>query len=208
MPLGSKVPRSRAATLEKYSWGRSLQSPHHRSRSRERVCERCAARLLRSQPRGKLFIDSHSDMKNITRIVLVVALGFLNGCGTTTHNTMTGTWTFTLTPTAPPSQAIQVTADLTQINNSFFGQVTLTGDATACGTTAQMSGIVNGNVLSSQITQAQTAITLTGKTNSTLSSSSGTFTASSGQCILSGGTGTFAGFLQAHNTSSFDAKSD
>jgi len=142
-------------------------------------------------------------MKNITRIVLVVALGFLNGCGTTTNNTVTGTWTFTLTPTSPPSQAIQITADLTQINNSFFGQVTLTGNATACGTTAQMSGTVHGNALSLEITQAQTTITLTGKTNSTLSSSSGTFAATSGQCILSGGTGTWSGFLQAHNTSSF-----
>lgn len=147
-------------------------------------------------------------MKDILRIVLIVALGFLNGCGTTTNNTMTGTWTFTLTPTVPPSQAIQVTADLTQINNSFFGPVTLTGDAAACGTMAQMSGTVNGNALSLQITQAQTTITLTGKTNSTLSSSSGTYTATSGQCILSGGTGTWSGFLQAHNSSSFDAKSD
>jgi hypothetical protein len=147
-------------------------------------------------------------MKDILRIVLVVALGLLNGCGTSLNNTMTGTWTFTLTPAASSAQAIQITADLTQINNSVFGQVMLTGNATSCGNMANMSGVVNGNALSLQLTQAQSTLSFTGKTNSTLSSSSGTYTATAGQCIQNGGTGTWSAFLQAHNSSSFDTKSD
>jgi len=147
-------------------------------------------------------------MKNVARIVLVVALGCLNGCsGTNMNHTMTGTWVFTLTPAGSPSQEIQLTVGLTQINNSVFGQVTLTGNATACGTTANMSGLVNGNSVSLQLTQAQTTLNFVGKTNATLNLSAGSYTASSGQCIQNGGTGTWSGFLSTPGSTSFDAKS-
>jgi hypothetical protein len=146
-------------------------------------------------------------MKDIARIVLVVALGFLNGCGTSPMNyTMTGTWVFSLSPAASSSQAIQLTADLTQINDTFFGQVTLTGDAASCGTYAQISGTVNGSALALQIMQNQTTLTFKGKTNATLNSSSGSYVATTGECIQNGGTGTWSGFLQARNSSSFNAR--
>jgi hypothetical protein len=83
----------------------------------------------------------------------------------------------------------------------------LTGDATACGTTANMSGVVNGNSVSLEITQASTTLTFVGKTNSTLNLSSGSYTASAGQCIQNGGTGTWSGFLSTPGSSSFEAKS-
>jgi len=146
-------------------------------------------------------------MKDLARILLVVALGFLNGCGSSSQNfTMTGTWVFTLTPAASSAQVIQLTADLTQINNSFFGQVTLMGNAAACGIYAQMSGTVNGTALSVQIMQNQTTLTLKGQTNATFNSSSGSYTATTGGCIQNGGAGKWSGFLQAHNSSSFDAR--
>ena len=148
-------------------------------------------------------------MKDMARIVLVVALVFLSGCGSSPQNfTMTGTWVFSLKPAASPSQVIQLTADLTQINDTFFGQVTLTGEAASCGTYAQMSGTVNGNTVAIQIMQNQTTLTFNGKTNDTLNSSAGSYTATSGQCIQNGGTGTWSGFLQPPNSSSFEAKSD
>jgi len=147
-------------------------------------------------------------MKDIARILLVVALGFLNGCGSSPMNfTMTGTWVFSLKPAASASQVIQLTADLTQINDSFFGQVTLTGDAAACGINAQMSGTVNGDSVALQIMQNQTTLTFKGKTNATLNSSAGSYTATGGDCIQNGGTGTWTGFLQPPNSSSFEAKS-
>jgi hypothetical protein len=147
-------------------------------------------------------------MRDAARIVLLLALGFLNGCGgTVQNNTMTGTWVFNLTPAASSSQAIQLTADLTQINDSVFGMVTLIGDAASCGTTANMSGVVNGNSVALQITQSQTTLTFTGKTNATLNTSSGSYTATSGQCIQNGGSGTWSGFLSTHGSSSFEARS-
>jgi hypothetical protein len=146
-------------------------------------------------------------MNNVAPIVLLVALGFLNGCGSSVqNNTMTGTWVFNLTPAASSSQAFQLTADLTQINNSVFGQVTLTGAAAACGTMANISGVVNGNAVSLEITQSETTLTFTGKTNATLNTSSGSYAATTGQCIQNGGTGTWSGFLSTHGSSSFDAK--
>jgi len=159
--------------------------------------------------RGVNFLRPASNMKDIARIVLVVALGFLNGCGSSSQNfTMTGTWVFSLKPAASPSQVIQLTADLTQINDTFFGQVTLTGEAASCGINAQMSGTVNGNTVAIQILQNQTTLTFKGKTNDTLNSSAGSYTATSGQCIQNGGTGTWSGFLKPPNSSSFEAKSD
>jgi len=158
---------------------------------------------------GVNFLRPASNMKDIARIVLVVALGFLNGCGSSPQNfTMTGTWVFSLKPAASPSQVIQLTADLTQINDTFFGQVTLTGEAASCGVNAQMSGTVNGSTVALQIMQNQTTLSFKGKTNARLNSSAGSYTATAGQCIQNGGTGTWSGFLQAPNSSSFDAKSE
>jgi len=144
-------------------------------------------------------------MKNIVLMVLVATLGFLNGCGSSTSlPTMTGTWVFTLTPQASPSNVIQATAMLTQISDSVFGQVTLTGNGTACGTTAMMSGIVNGNALALHLTQAQSTLTFTGKASASFTSSaSGTYTATTGKCLQNGGTGTWSAFLVPNNSSSF-----
>jgi hypothetical protein len=61
-------------------------------------------------------------MKSIVRIALVLALGFLNGCGSgeTPLPSLTGTWVFTLTPANSPSDVIQATTALTQFNNNLL----------------------------------------------------------------------------------------
>ena len=145
-------------------------------------------------------------MKIIVRIALLVVLGLLNGCGSAPSLPMNGTWLFTLTPTGSPADVIQATVALTQLNNSVFGPVTLTGNGAACGTTAMMSGTVNGPVLSLQLTQSQSKLSFTGKTTGgspTTTYASGKYSATSGQCLQNGGTGTWSAFLEANGSSSF-----
>ncbi len=149
------------------------------------------------------------DMKSFVRIALVVALGFLNGCGSGTSSLppLTGTWLFTLTPAASPSEVIQALGTLRQVNsnsNEVSGQVTLTGSGTACGTMAEMSGILNGSNLTLRLTQSQSTISLTGTANTTVLSginASGKYTATAGPCLQNGGTGTWSAGLES-NTSS------
>ena len=151
-----------------------------------------------------------AGMKSIVRIALVVVLGLLNGCGSApVLPPLTGTWAFTLTPTGSPSDVIQATVALTQLGNSVFGPVTLTGNGAACGATAMMSGTVNGVALSLQLTQSQSTLTITGKATGgypLTSYASGKYTASSGPCLQNGGTGTWSAFLESNNSSSFDEK--
>jgi len=151
-----------------------------------------------------------AGMKSIVRIALVVVLGLLNGCGSAPPlPPMTGTWAFTLTPTGSPSEVIQATVALTQLGDSVFGPVTLTGNGAACGTNAMMSGTVNGVALSLQLTQSQSTLSFTGKATGgypLTSYASGKYTATSGQCLQNGGTGTWSAFLESSNSSSFDQK--
>jgi len=152
-----------------------------------------------------------AGMKIFLRIALVVLLGLLNGCGNSpVLPPLTGTWSFTLTPTGSPSDVIQATVALTQLGNSVFGPVTLTGNGAACGTTAMMSGTVNGVALSLQLTQSQSTLKFTGKATGgypLTTYASGKYTASSGPCLQNGGTGTWSAFLEANGSSSFDKRS-
>src|ERR1700685_4477252 len=138
-------------------------------------------------------------MKSLVCFVLVVALGFLNGCGSgqTPLPSLTGTWLFSLTPANSPSNVIQATAALTQLNNNILlGQVTLKGSGTSCGTQAQMTGSLSGNSLILQLTQSPSELILKGTATTALTvNASGTYTASSGQCLQNGGAGNWSAFL-------------
>jgi hypothetical protein len=141
------------------------------------------------------------DMKSIVCFALVIALYFLNGCGSgqSALPSLTGTWVFTLTPSNSPSNVIQATAALTQLNNNvLLGQVTLKGNGTSCGTMAQMTGQLNGNTLTLQLTQSPSELLLKGTATTTLTvNASGKYTATSGQCLQDGGTGTWTAFLSS-----------
>jgi hypothetical protein len=140
-------------------------------------------------------------MKSIVRFALVVAVGFLNGCGSgqSPLPSLTGKWVFTLTPANPPSNVIQASGALTQLqNNVLLGQVTLQGSGTSCGTLAQMTGSVNGNAILLQLTQSPSALSLKGTATTSLTvNASGTYTATSGQCLQNGGNGTWTAFLSS-----------
>jgi hypothetical protein len=142
-----------------------------------------------------------SDMKSIVRFALLLALGFLNGCGSgqTPLPSLTGTWVFTLTPANSPSDVIQATAALTQLNNNvLLGQVTLKGSGTSCGTQAQMTGSLSGNSLVLQLTQSPSELILKGTATTALTvNASGAYTASSGRCLQDGGSGTWTAFLSS-----------
>jgi hypothetical protein len=129
-----------------------------------------------------------------------MALGFLNGCGSGTSPlpTLTGKWVFTMTPANSPSDVIQASGALTQLpNNVLLGQVTLQG-GTSCGTLAQMTGTVNGNTLVLQLTQSPGKLSLKGTATTSLTvNASGTYTATSGQCLQNGGSGTWTAFLSS-----------
>lgn len=141
------------------------------------------------------------DMKSIVRFALLLTLGFLNGCGSgqTPLSSLTGTWVFTMTPANAPSNVIQATAALTQLkNNVLLGQVTLKGSGTSCGTQAQMTGSLSGNSLTLQLTQSPSELILKGTATTALTvTASGAYTASSGQCLQDGGTGTWTAFLSS-----------
>lgn len=144
-------------------------------------------------------------MKSKVCIALVVVLGFLNGCSSAPPLALAGTWVFTLTPSDASSGVIQATVPLTQFGNSIFGPVTLTGNGTSCGTTAMMSGTVNGDALSLQLTQSQSTLSLTGTATGgppLTYNASGKYTATTGQCLQNGGAGTWSAFLAANSTSS------
>jgi hypothetical protein len=134
-------------------------------------------------------------MKNIARIALVLAFGFLSGCNPSPNPAMTGTWLFVLTPTGSASEVIQATADLTQLGNQVIGQVSLSENAAACGTTASMTGTVKGNTLTLQLAQLQSAIDFTGTANLAFTSASGTYTATAGSCLQNGGSGSWSASL-------------
>jgi hypothetical protein len=140
-------------------------------------------------------------MKSIVRFSLVLALGFLNGCGSgqSALPSLTGTWVFTLKPSNSASNVIQATAALTQLNNNILlGQVTLNGSGASCGTRAEMTGSLSGNNLTLQLTQSPAELILKGTATTALTvNASGAYTASTGQCLQDGGTGTWTAFLSS-----------
>jgi len=148
-------------------------------------------------------------MKSVARTALVVALLFLNGCGNSiVPPQLNGTWAFTLKPSGS-SNVIQVTAALTQVDNSISGPATLIGSAASCSSEATMSGTVSGNALNLDLTQYGDTLNFQGTTTGgppVTTSASGKYAATSGPCIQNGGTGTWSAVLEPNNSSSFDEK--
>jgi hypothetical protein len=137
------------------------------------------------------------DMQNIIgRITLIAALTFLSGCNPSPNPALTGTWLFTLTSSGSPAEVIQLTANLTQLGNAITGQVTLSGNGAACGTTASMSGTVKGNNLTLQLVQQESTIEFTGTANQAFTSASGTYTATAGTCLQNGSGGSWSATLE------------
>lgn len=150
-------------------------------------------------------------MKSIPRIALFLFLAFLGGCSSTPPLFLGGTWAFTIIPSDSSSAVIQATVEFTQLGNSIFGPVTFSGNGTSCGTQAMMSGTVNGDALSLQLTQSQSTLTFQGMATGgppLTYYASGKYTATTGNCLQNGGTGTWSAFLEANNASSFEEKSD
>jgi hypothetical protein len=143
-------------------------------------------------------------LKKIAAIALVAVLSLSSGCGgnatpnanNTSSASMTGSWAFTMTPTDFPSDVTQAMAALEQTGNSVDGPVTLGGSYSGCGTAGVMSGTATGDALSLQLTQSQSTLTFTGAANAVFASASGTYAATTGQCLQNGGTGTWSATKQ------------
>jgi len=135
-------------------------------------------------------------MRNIACVALTTALTFLSGCNPSPNPAMTGTWLFALTSSGSPSEAIQATANLTQLGNTITGQVTLSGNGASCGATASMSGTVKGNNVTLELIQLQSTIEFTGTANLAFTSASGTYTATAGPCLQNGGGGSWSASLE------------
>jgi hypothetical protein len=134
-------------------------------------------------------------MKILVRVALIVALCFITGCNPSPNPALSGNWVFTLTPTDDPSNIIQANASLTQLGTNVTGPVTLTGNGFTCGTTATMTGTVQGNVLVLQITQSVSSLGLNGTANQAFTSANGTYTVSTGPCLQNAGSGTWSATL-------------
>jgi len=135
-------------------------------------------------------------MKKIVRMAVLVALGSLYGCGSSSNPAMSGSWLFVLTPTGSSSPILQFTSNLTQIGTQFTGQVTLTGSSAACGTAASITGTVMGNSLNFTLSQISSSINFTGTTNLAFTSASGTYTGASNSCLVNSGFGSWSAALQ------------
>jgi len=143
-------------------------------------------------------------MKVAIRLAFLVFFAFQLGCSSSPPLFLGGTWVFTITPSGSSSQAFQATAVLTQLGSSIFGPVTFSGGSSSCSAPATMSGTVNGDNLSVQLTQLQSTLKLTGSVSGgppVTYSASGKYTATSGGCLQDGSAGTWSGFLSANNVS-------
>jgi hypothetical protein len=136
------------------------------------------------------------DMKITARMALVAALGFLYGCGNSSNPAMTGTWLFALMPSDSASPSLELTANLTQSGTQITGQVSLTGNAASCGSSASITGSLSGDTITLQLTQAQSTIDFSGTANPAFTSVSGTYTAAAGSCLQNGGIGSWSAALE------------
>jgi len=118
--------------------------------------------------------------------VVVLAAILPAGCGSSSNGAMSGTWAFALSTT---ENYILATADLKQSGNQISGSATVTGEPTGCGSTATMTGTVQGNNLILQFADTGAIITLSGQANTTFTSASGTYEVTSGSCIQNGDMG-------------------
>jgi len=141
-------------------------------------------------------LASLTNMKIISRLVLIATLLFITACNPSPNPALTGTWMFTLTPADNPLLVIQAQADLTELGNNVTGTVTLSGTTFSCGNNATMSGVVKGNALTLELTQEQSSVTLTGQANQAFTSASGTYSAATGPCLENMGSGNWSAVLQ------------
>jgi hypothetical protein len=137
-----------------------------------------------------------SNMKNVVRTALIVALGLLVGCSNSSNPAMSGSWLFAFTPLDSPTVVLQFTANLTQEGSQITGQASLTGDAAACGTAGSMQGTIMGDSLNLQFNQLSSTVNLSGTVNPEFTAASGTYTGASGSCLLNGGIGSWSAGLQ------------
>jgi len=143
-------------------------------------------------------------MKLAIRLALLMSFSLVLGCSNAPPLFLGGTWVFTITPNNSPSAAVQATAVLTQLRNSIFGPVTFVDSSSSCSA-GMMSGTINGDNLSLQLTQSQSTLKLTGAVTGGFPvtySASGKYSATTGGCLQSSSAGTWSGFLSANTASS------
>jgi hypothetical protein len=118
-------------------------------------------------------------MKYAQSLGMVIALAFMLGCGSSSSQSLSGTWQLTLTSSASPGATYTGTATLTQSGNGITGTVSFINNP--CATSALITGTVSSNV-SIQVTEGGQVLTLTGTINSAFSSMSGRYTSTPGGC--------------------------
>jgi hypothetical protein len=137
-----------------------------------------------------------SGKSRLFPLILVLLLACLvPSCQYPNSAAMSGTWAFTLTSANSP--VIIVTASLTQSGSQINGPVTLNSGNSACGTSGTITGNIQGNSLTLQITQFQSQAFLNGTTNQAFTSATGTYTTGgAGNCFGSGAFGSWSAFFQ------------
>jgi hypothetical protein len=136
------------------------------------------------------------NMKKIAHMALLVVLGSLYACSSSSNPAMSGSWLFSLTPIEVSAPVLQFTANLTQIGTQFTGQITLPASDASCGTAASITGTVMGNSLNFTLSQIDSSINFTGTANLAFTSASGTYTGASNSCLLNSGIGSWSAALQ------------
>lgn len=127
----------------------------------------------------------------IVRIALGLTLCFLTSCSTGSSGSLSGSWVFTL---ATSDSFIQATANLNESGNQITGQGTVS--ESSCGTSGTVSGNVQGEALTIQLTEANLGLALTGTANQAFTSASGTYEVTGGSCLPAGETGSWSAAFQ------------
>ena len=134
--------------------------------------------------------------RTFSLVVLLVGVGALVSCGSSSNPAFTGSWLFVMTPTSSSLTPVQASATLTQSGSQITGSATLNQNGTPCGTSATISGSSLGNNVTLQIVQEESTINFTGTANQAFTSISGTYSAASGPCFPSASEGSLSGSLE------------
>jgi len=127
----------------------------------------------------------------MVRIALAVTLCSLTSCGTGSSGSLSGSWVFTL---ATSDSFIQASANLNESENQITGQGMVS--ESSCGTSGTVSGKVQGQALTFQLTEANLGLAFTGTANQAFTSASGTYEVTGGSCLPAGETGTWSAAFQ------------
>jgi hypothetical protein len=128
----------------------------------------------------RIFHREKERMRYAQSLGMVIALVFILECGSSSSQTLSGTWQLTLTSSASPGTTYTGTATLTQSGNGITGTVSFINNA--CATSSLITGTVSGSNVSIQVTEGGQVVTLTGTINSAFSSMSGSYTSTPGGC--------------------------